>query len=240
MDRASKDNATKQMQMQLQRRAERMRHEEMYPISSYDSLYNRGRDPCDDVPIEVMQIRDERLQLRDEQLQLEEMQLRDEKMQLEIMQLRDEKLQLKMENDILWKKLSQRDYQIHLMEEAIAHYDAKPVVKAWSCKDDGNAHAWEHQGKLYARNFTNDVWHRKANGVVTTWAGVYLPAEDRIDETAAEPLYADEPCCNDTTWACEMCTLINPHTLRSCQMCGTEKTFVSFLPASHDDCKYDA
>jgi hypothetical protein len=69
---------------------------------------------------------------------------------------------------------------------------AKPVVKAWSCADDGNAHSWEHKGKLYARNFTNDVWNRDADGEVTTWAGAYLPAEDRIDETAAEPLYEDE------------------------------------------------
>ena len=70
----------------------------------------------------------------------------------------------------------------------------KPVaaVAAWSCADDGNAHAWEHNGQLYARNFTHDVWHRDADGSVTKWAGVYLPAEDRIDETADEPLYADE------------------------------------------------
>jgi hypothetical protein len=66
------------------------------------------------------------------------------------------------------------------------------AVKAWSCEDDGNAHSWEHEGKLYARNFTNDVWNRDADGNVTTWAGAYLPAEDRIDETAEEPMYADE------------------------------------------------
>ena len=66
------------------------------------------------------------------------------------------------------------------------------AVKAWSCPDDGNAHAWEHEGKLYARNFTNDVWNRNADGNVTTWAGAYLPAEDRIDETVPEPIYADE------------------------------------------------
>jgi hypothetical protein len=69
---------------------------------------------------------------------------------------------------------------------------AAPAVKAWSCADDGNAHSWTHEGKLYARNFTNDVWNRDADGEVTTWAGVYLPAEDRIDETVAEPLYEDE------------------------------------------------
>ena len=69
--------------------------------------------------------------------------------------------------------------------------EAKPAVKAWSCADDGNAHSWEHEGERYARNFTNDVWHCEANGDVATWAGTYLPAEDRIDETAAEPLYED-------------------------------------------------
>ena len=73
----------------------------------------------------------------------------------------------------------------------IVKADAKPAVKAWSCEDDGNAHSWEHQGTHYARNFTNDVWNRNADGEVTTWAGAYLPAEDRIDETAAEPLYED-------------------------------------------------
>lgn len=71
---------------------------------------------------------------------------------------------------------------------------AKPVaaVAAWSCEDDGNAHSWPHEGKLYARNFTNDVWECDAAGNVMKWAGAYLPAEDRIDETVAEPLYADE------------------------------------------------
>jgi hypothetical protein len=104
------------------------------------------------------------------------------------------------------------------------------AVKAWSCPDDGNAHAWEHNGKLYARNFTNDVWNRKANGSVTTWAGVYLPMEDRIDETAVEPLYEDDvvtPCFDSMPWTCKMCTFINQPISRSCQMCNS------------DDCKYD-
>lgn len=69
---------------------------------------------------------------------------------------------------------------------------AAPAVKAWSCEDDGNAHSWPHNGKIYARNFTNDVWECDAAGNVVKWAGVYLLAEDRIDETAPEPAYADE------------------------------------------------
>lgn len=74
---------------------------------------------------------------------------------------------------------------------------AKPVapvaaVKAWSCEDDGNAHSWPHEGKLYARNFTNDVWECDAAGNVVKWAGAYLPAEGRIDETVEEPTYADD------------------------------------------------
>jgi hypothetical protein len=69
---------------------------------------------------------------------------------------------------------------------------AAPAVKAWSCEDDGNAHSWPHEGKLYARNFTNDVWECDAAGNVVKWAGAYLPAENRIDETVPEPTYADE------------------------------------------------
>ena len=68
----------------------------------------------------------------------------------------------------------------------------KAAVKAWSCEDDGNAHSWPHNGKIYARNFTNDVWECDAAGNVVKWAGAYLPAEDRIDETVEEPTYADE------------------------------------------------
>ena len=66
------------------------------------------------------------------------------------------------------------------------------AVKAWSCEDDGNAHSWPYNGKIYARNFTNDVWECDAAGNVVKWAGVYLLSEDRIDETAPEPAYADE------------------------------------------------
>jgi hypothetical protein len=66
------------------------------------------------------------------------------------------------------------------------------AVKAWSCEDDGNAHSFPHEGKLYARNFTNDVWECDAAGNVVKWAGAWLPAENRIDKTVPEPIYADE------------------------------------------------
>jgi hypothetical protein len=69
---------------------------------------------------------------------------------------------------------------------------AAPAVKAWSCEDDGNAHSFPHEGKLYARNYTNDVWECDSAGNVVKWAGAWLPAENRIDETVAEPTYADE------------------------------------------------
>jgi hypothetical protein len=119
-----------------------------------------------------------------------------------------------------------------VVKPAVKAETAKPVVKAWSCPDDGNAHAWKHKGKLYARNFTNDVWNceRRGSGWWMTWAGVYLPEEDRIDETAAEPLYKDDvvtPCFDSMPWTCKMCTFINQPISRSCQMCNS------------DDCKYD-
>lgn len=68
----------------------------------------------------------------------------------------------------------------------------KPKAKAWSCPDDGCAHRWEHEGTVYARNFHDEVWECDEDGDVTKWAGVYLIAEDRIDRTAEEPVYATD------------------------------------------------
>ena len=67
----------------------------------------------------------------------------------------------------------------------------KPVV-AWSCEDDGNFKKWVHNGVIYVRNFEGQVWNIDNNGDLTTWAGIYLPAEDRIDETAEEPIFDED------------------------------------------------
>jgi hypothetical protein len=177
---------------QLQLRAARMQLEEMQLRADEDE------------ELAAMYLRDEEMEFRalDQELdaaaarvaaqqELEELQLRaaaqlrDERMQLEIMQLRDEKLQLKMENDILWTKLSQCD------------------------------------------NLIRSLRH-----------------DNRELELRALNMAVVKPCFTATTWTCEMCTLINPHTSRSCQMCGARSTLVKpksvFSQVSRDDDgKYD-
>ena len=46
---------------------------------------------------------------------------------------------------------------------------------------------FEHDGKTYLKNGDNLCWLVDAEGN-QTWAGAYLPDEDRIDETVEEPL----------------------------------------------------
>ena len=73
----------------------------------------------------------------------------------------------------------------------------KPLVVApkkeeWSCPSDGMVHPWPYKGKQDLRNSDNEVWLKGADGGCGEWQGVYLPAEDRIDDSVAEPVFEDE------------------------------------------------
>ena len=73
----------------------------------------------------------------------------------------------------------------------------KAVVAAvkepeWSCAADGMVHPWSYKGKWYLRNADGEVWLRGEDGGCGEWQGVYLPAEGRIDDSVAEPLFEDE------------------------------------------------
>ena len=72
----------------------------------------------------------------------------------------------------------------------------KPVAAAkkeeWSCPSDGMVHPWPYKGKQYLRNSDNEVWLKGADGGCGEWQGVYLPAEDSIDDSVAEPVFEDE------------------------------------------------
>jgi len=74
----------------------------------------------------------------------------------------------------------------------------KPVAAAaakkeeWSCPSDGMVHPWPYKGKQYLRNSDNEVWLKGADGGCGEWQGVYLPAEDRIDDSVSEPVFEDE------------------------------------------------
>ena len=80
---------------------------------------------------------------------------------------------------------------------------AKTVVKAapaapikakkeWTCEDDGQMHPWAHKGKLYLRNFENNVWAQSEDGDCAEWCGIYLPKEDRFDDSVEEPNFDDD------------------------------------------------
>ena len=69
---------------------------------------------------------------------------------------------------------------------------AAPKKEEWSCPADGMVHPWPYKGKQYLRNSDNEVWLKGADGGCGEWQGVYLPAEDRIDDSVSEPEFADE------------------------------------------------
>ena len=69
---------------------------------------------------------------------------------------------------------------------------AAPAKEEWTCPADGMVHAWPYKGKQYLRNSDNEVWLKGADGGCGEWQGVYLPAEDRIDDSVAEPEFDDE------------------------------------------------
>ncbi len=69
---------------------------------------------------------------------------------------------------------------------------AKKAVEEWSCPADGMVHPWSYKGKQYLRNSDNEVWLRGADGGMGEWQGIYLVAEDRIDDSAEEPVFDDE------------------------------------------------
>ena len=48
---------------------------------------------------------------------------------------------------------------------------------------------WHHKGRHYLRNKMNQVYLQKTG----RWVGVYVTADDRIDEDVTEPEYEDNP-----------------------------------------------
>ena len=74
---------------------------------------------------------------------------------------------------------------------------AKPAAAAakkeeWTCPADGMVHPWPYKGKTYLRNSDNEIWARGADGGCGDWMGIYLPAEDRIDDSVPEPEFEDD------------------------------------------------
>jgi hypothetical protein len=71
---------------------------------------------------------------------------------------------------------------------------AKQVVKQeeWKCDNDGLLHTWSFKGQEYLRNYDNEVFRPTADGQMGDWCGVYLPKENRIDDSVPAPEFDDE------------------------------------------------
>jgi hypothetical protein len=67
----------------------------------------------------------------------------------------------------------------------------KAAEPTWTCPNDDNVYPWTYKGVKLLRNFTNQIWSADEDGGCGDWKGMYLPAEDRIDDSAADP-FADE------------------------------------------------
>jgi hypothetical protein len=70
----------------------------------------------------------------------------------------------------------------------------RPVVEEeWVApKEEGAVKVWSYKGKTYLRNAENEIWLKAADGGVGEWQGVYLTAENRIDDSIPEPVFEEE------------------------------------------------
>lgn len=70
----------------------------------------------------------------------------------------------------------------------------RPVVVAeWiPPAEEGAVKEWSYKGKVYLRNSDNEIWLKAADGGVGEWQGVYIPSDNRIDDSIPEPIFEDE------------------------------------------------
>jgi hypothetical protein len=69
---------------------------------------------------------------------------------------------------------------------------ATAASSVWTCPADGNVYPWPYKGKTYLRNHDNEVWERSESGALGAWCGVFVVAEDRIDDSAAAPEFEED------------------------------------------------
>ena len=65
------------------------------------------------------------------------------------------------------------------------------IVEEWVAPAEGDVKSWSYKGKVYFRNSEDEVWLKAADGGLGAWQGVYLVAEDRIDDSVPEPTFAE-------------------------------------------------
>ena len=74
--------------------------------------------------------------------------------------------------------------------EAEARRKVEDEPKPWTCPIDGMVYPWTYKGVKYLRNNDNQLWMYDGKEC-GDWKGLYLIAEDRIDESAIDP-FEDE------------------------------------------------
>ena len=78
------------------------------------------------------------------------------------------------------------------VKKAAVAAQAQQKKEEWACPSDGMVHPWSYKGKNYLRNSDNEVWLKGADGGCGEWQGIYLVAEDRVDDSIPEPLFDEE------------------------------------------------
>jgi hypothetical protein len=69
----------------------------------------------------------------------------------------------------------------------------RPVVEEWVPPTiAGAVKPWSYKGKSYLRSADDEIWLRAADGGYGAWQGVYIPSEDRIDDSVEEPAFDEE------------------------------------------------
>ena len=63
-------------------------------------------------------------------------------------------------------------------------------VEKWSCPDDGKCHPWVFKGQKLFRNYENEVYKSTPSG--PKWVGVYMEAEDKIDDSVEDPNMSED------------------------------------------------
>lgn len=66
------------------------------------------------------------------------------------------------------------------------------VAEEWTPPTGESVKPWSFKGKVYLRNKDNEVWLKGADGGYGEWQGVYMPGEDRIDDSIPEPVFDEE------------------------------------------------
>ena len=67
----------------------------------------------------------------------------------------------------------------------------KPAMKTEEVPNDGMVHPCTIKGKKYLRNADGETWTVGKDGGVGEWAGLYDAKADKLDTSAAEPVFED-------------------------------------------------